>query len=105
MTLRKTSVIGFPRIGKNRELKFASEKFFKGEISEEELKKTAAAIRLYGWEKQQKAGISFIPSNDFSFYDNLLDTAFLLSVIPDRYKQLNLSELETYFAVAHGYQG
>ena len=105
MTLRKTSVIGFPRIGKNRELKFASEKFFKGEISEEELKKTAAAIRLYGWEKQEKAGISFIPSNDFSFYDNLLDTAFLLSVIPDRYKQLNLSELETYFVVAHGYQG
>ena len=105
MTVKKTSVIGFPRIGKNRELKFASEKFFKGEISEEELKKTAAALRLYGWEKQKKAGISFIPSNDFSFYDNLLDTAFLLSVIPDRYKQLNLSELETYFAVAHGYQG
>ena len=84
MTVKKTSVIGFPRIGKNRELKFASEKFFKGEISEEELKKTAAALRLYGWEKQKKAGISFIPSNDFSFYDNLLDTAFLLSVIPDR---------------------
>ena len=105
MTLRKTSVIGFPRIGKNRELKFASEKFFKGEISEEELKKVASELRLYGWKKQQEAGITFIPSNDFSFYDNLLDTAFLLNVIPDRYRQLNVSDLETYFAVAHGYQG
>ena len=98
-------MIGFPRIGKKRELKFASEKFFKGEISEAELVKTAADIRLYGWQKQREAGIGFIASNDFSFYDNLLDTAFLLNAIPERYKQLNLSELETYFAVAHGYQG
>ena len=105
MTTKKTSVIGFPRIGKKRELKFASEKFFKGEISEAELVKTAADIRLYGWQKQREAGIGFIASNDFSFYDNLLDTAFLLNAIPERYKQLNLSELETYFAVAHGYQG
>ena len=105
MTTKKTSVIGFPRIGKKRELKFASEKFFKGEIGAAELEKTAADIRLYGWQKQREAGIGFIPSNDFSFYDNLLDTAFLLNVIPARYKQLNLSDLETYFAVAHGYQG
>ena len=105
MTIKRTSVIGFPRIGKKRELKFASEKFFKGEISEEELKKTAADLRLYGWQKQQEAGISFIPSNDFSFYDNLLDTAFLIGAVPTIYKQLGLSELETYFAVAHGYQG
>ena len=105
MTTKKTSVIGFPRIGKARELKFASEKFFKGEISEAELQKTAAEIRLYGWNKQKQAGISFIPSNDFSFYDNVLDTAFLLGAVPARYKELGLSELETYFAAAHGYQG
>ena len=105
MTTKKTSVIGFPRIGKARELKFASEKFFKGEISEAELQKTAAEIRLYGWNKQKEAGISFIPSNDFSFYDNVLDTAFLLGAVPTRYKELGLSELETYFAAAHGYQG
>lgn len=105
MTTKKTSVIGFPRIGKARELKFASEKFFKGEISEAELQKTAAEIRLYGWQKQKAAGIDFIPSNDFSFYDNVLDTAFLLGAVPARYKELGLSELETYFAAAHGYQG
>ena len=102
---KKTSVIGFPRIGKNRELKFASEKFFKGEISEAELQKVAADIRLYGWQKQKAAGIDFIPSNDFSFYDNVLDIAFLFNVVPERYKNLNLSTLEKYFAAAHGYQG
>ena len=102
---QRTSVIGFSRIGKNRELKFASEKYFKGEISASELEKTAAELRAYGWKKQADADISFIPSNDFSFYDNMLDTAFLLGAIPARYKALGLSPLETYFAAAHGYQG
>ncbi len=101
----KTSVTGFPRIGKNRELKFACEKYFKGELSEDELKKTAAELRAYGWKKQEEAGINFIPSNDFSFYDNMLDTAFLLGAVPARYKALELGSLETYFAAAHGYQG
>ena len=105
MTTKKTSVIGFPRIGKARELKFASEKFFKGEISEADLQKVAAEIRQYGWQKQKATGIDFISSNDFSFYDNVLDTAFLLGAVPARYKELGLSELETYFAAAHGYQG
>lgn len=101
----KTSVTGFPRIGKNRELKFASEKYFKSEISAEELERIAAELRAYGWKKQEESGITFIPSNDFSFYDNMLDTAFLLEAVPVRYKTLKLSSLETYFAAAHGYQG
>lgn len=101
----KTSVIGFPRIGKNRELKFASEKYFKAEISADEFEKTAAELRAYGWKKQAEAGITFIPSNDFSYYDNMLDTAFLFDAVPARYKELGLSALETYFAAAHGYQG
>ncbi len=101
----KTSVIGFPRIGKKRELKFASEKYFSGEISEKELEETAREIRSYGWKKQQESGIDFIPSNDFSFYDNMLDTAFLFNVIPERYRKLSLGFLDTYFAAAHGYQG
>ena len=102
---RKTSVIGFPRIGKKRELKFATEKFFKGELSQKELEETGKELRAYGWKKQQEAGIDFIPSNDFSFYDNMLDTAFLLNAVPSRYTELGLSELETYFAASHGYQG
>lgn len=101
----RTSVIGFPRIGKKRELKFAAEKFFKGEITAEELEKTAKELRSYGWKKQAECGISFIPSNDFSFYDNMLDTAFLLGAVPERYASLSLSPLETFFAASHGYQG
>ena len=63
----KTAVIGYPRIGKNRELKFASEKFFKGEATEAELLETAAELRKGYLLKQKEAGISFISSNDFSF--------------------------------------
>ena len=101
----KTFATGFPRIGKKRELKFAIESYFKGEIGADELEKTAAGIREYGWKKQQSAGITFIPSNDFSFYDNVLDAAFTFGIVPQRYKALNLSKLDCYFAAAHGYQG
>lgn len=101
----KTSVIGFPRIGKNRELKFASEKYFKKEISEAELLSVAREIRKGNWLSQKDANVSFISSNDFSFYDNILDTAVLLNVIPKRYRELGLSGIDTYFAMARGYQG
>ncbi|MCR5701337.1 MAG: 5-methyltetrahydropteroyltriglutamate--homocysteine S-methyltransferase [Lachnospiraceae bacterium] len=101
----KTAVIGYPRIGENRELKFASEKFFKGEISENELNEIAKEIRVQNWFKQLTSGISFISSNDFSYYDNVLDTAVLFNIIPKRYSNLGLSEKETYFALARGYQG
>ena len=101
----KKAVIGFPRIGKDRELKFASEKYFKGEVGEDFLFETAKELRAYGWKKQQEAGIDFISSNDFSFYDNVLDTAVLFNVIPGRYKELGLAETDTYFAMARGYQG
>ena len=101
----KTSVIGYPRIGKDRELKFASEKFFKGELDEKGLLEVAKKIREEDLLAQKNAGITYISSNDFSFYDNVLDTAFLFNVIPQRYKALGLSELETYFAAARGYQG
>lgn len=101
----KTSVIGFPRIGTLRELKFASEKYFRKEISEEQLKETAKELRKTHWNMQKNAGIDFISCNDFSFYDTVLDTAVLLNIIPKRYKELDLSEIDTYFAMARGYQG
>lgn len=99
-----TSVIGFPRIGAHRELKFSSEKYFAKTISQEELEQAAKQIRLDGWKKQAEAGIGFISSNDFSFYDGMLDTAFMLGAIPARYKSLCLSKLDTFFAMARGYQ-
>ena len=100
-----SSVIGFPRVGKLRELKFASEKYFKQEISTEELEQVAKGLREMHWKLQQAAGISHIPSNDFSYYDNVLDLTVLLNALPENYRQLGLSERDTYFAAARGYQG
>lgn len=101
----KSAVIGFPRVGKLRELKFASEKYFRGEIDAEALKATAGELKKEHWEWQKEAGIGYISSNDFSFYDGMLDTAVLLNVIPECYRRLGLSGLDTYFAMARGYQG
>lgn len=99
------AVVGFPRVGKLRELKFASEKYFRGEISKTELKNTAKEIRTENWKRQKEYGIRYISSNDFSYYDGMLDTAVLLNAVPECYKNLNLDELDTYFAMARGYQG
>ena len=101
----QTSVIGFPRIGTLRELKFASEKYFRKEIGSDELEKTAETLRQSHWNTQKAAGIDYISSNDFSFYDLVLDTAVLLGIVPKRYQELKLSDLDTYFAMARGYQG
>lgn len=101
----KSSIIGYPRVGANRELKFWTESYFKNELSKEELLKNAEELRKSQWEIQKKNKIDYIPSNDFSFYDGMLDTAYLLNVIPKMYKDLGLNELDTYFAMARGYQG
>lgn len=100
-----TSIIGFPRIGNLRELKFATEKYFKHQISQERLQTVAKEIREKQWRLLKENGIDLIPSNDFSFYDTLLDSAALFNIIPSRYKELNLSDLDTYFAMSRGYQG
>ena len=101
----KTSIIGFPRVGELRELKFATEKFFRNEISEEILNQTAKELRKKHWQLLVDKGIDFVPSGDFSFFDSTLDTALLLNIIPKRYQTLPLSPLEKYFALARGYQG
>lgn len=100
-----TSVIGYPRIGSLRELKFTLEAYFKGEKTEDEIKALAKELRKEHLTTQKNAGIEFISSNDFSFYDNTLDQAVLLNIVPKRYRELELSELEKYFAIARGYQG
>lgn len=100
-----TSVIGYPRIGKLRELKFAIEAYFKGDKSQDELLTLAKSLRANHWQLQAENKINYISSNDFSFYDAVLDTANLLNVVPKRYQQLALPELGQYFAMARGYQG
>lgn len=101
----KNSIIGYPRIGQDRELKFAIEKYFKNQISESELQEVSKEIRKSQFNIIKNAGVDIIPSNDFSFYDAMLDTAVMLNVIPSEFKKLQLSELDTYFAMARGYQG
>lgn len=101
----RTAVIGYPRVGVLRELKFATEKYFEGILPKEELQDTAVLLRKTHWHTQVENGIDFIPSNDFSFYDNVLDTAVLLNVVPKRYRDLGLDHLDEYFAIARGYQG
>ena len=101
----KTGIIGYPRVGELRELKFITEKYFRKEVSLEELQKTAKDIREKQWKLQKENGIDFISSNDFSFYDGVLDTAFLINAVSKEYKDLSLSKIDTYFAAARGYQG
>ncbi len=101
-----SSSLGFPRIGAKRTLKTALESFWKGDIDETALQDTARTLRAAHWQLQKTAGIHHIPSNDFSFYDQVLDTSALVGAIPPRYhwKGGNV-DLATYFAIARGSKG
>ena len=95
--------LGFPRIGANRELKWAVEAYWAGKIDRDELLARAARIRRGNWEMQMQAGISHIPSNDFSFYDHVLDVTAMVGAVPERYgAKPGPVDLDTYFAMARG---
>ena len=100
----KTNILGYPRVGANRELKKAEEAYWAGKISKQELLDTAALIRKDNWLLQKESCIDLIPSNDFSFYDQTLDLSLCVGAIPERYSNLKNDRLELYFAMAHGYQ-
>ena len=100
----RTNILGYPRIGVNRELKKAEEAYWAGKITKQELLDTASQIRKENWQLQKEAGIDLIPSNDFSFYDQTLDLSLSVGAIPERYNALKDDLLELYFAMAHGYQ-
>src|SRR5262249_55261222 len=100
-----SNISGFPRIGRNRELKFATEGYWRGQTSAEELAATAKSIRVENWKLMQDAGIDLIPSNDFSYYDQVLDTIALVGAVPERYGHGGGNvDLDTYFAMARGRQ-
>jgi 5-methyltetrahydropteroyltriglutamate--homocysteine methyltransferase len=100
-----SNVSGFPRIGPARELKFATEGYWKGGVSAEELLATAKRIRVDNWRFMQEAGVDLIPSNDFSLYDHVLDTIALVGAVPERYGHGGGPvDLDTYFAMARGRQ-
>jgi len=95
--------LGFPRIGRNRELKKATEGYWAGQVSREDLVNTVEKIRQDNWELQQRAGLDQIPIGDFSLYDHVLDTAFAFDVIPQRFRDLHLEDdLALYYGLARG---
>ncbi|MEL6115203.1 5-methyltetrahydropteroyltriglutamate--homocysteine S-methyltransferase [Photobacterium sp. SP02] len=98
--MAKIHNLGFPRIGASRELKFALEKYWKGESSQSELTELATGLRQKHW--QQQSGLDLTPVGDFSFYDQVLDTSFTLGNIPARVEGLAGDELDNYFRVARG---
>ncbi len=101
----QTAALGYPRIGLKRELKKATEAFWKGQLSQDELLRVGREIRKANWQTQRAAGIDVIPSNDFSFYDQVLDTTALLGAVPTRYGwRGGQVDLDTYFSMARGIQ-
>ena len=100
----RTNILGYPRVGANRELKKTEEAYWAGKITRQELLDAAALIRKGNWLLQKESGIDLIPSNDFSFYDQTLDLSLSVGAIPERYDSLKDDKLELYFAMAHGYQ-
>ena len=101
-----TASLGFPRIGRHRELKVALEGFWSGKIAEQDLLETARKLRAENWSLQCDHGITKIPSNDFSLYDHVLDTAVMVGAIPATYGWTGGDvSLATYFAMARGSHG
>ena len=92
--------LGYPRIGAKRELKKALEAYWKGEIDIEALEAAGSDLRARNWAAQAESGVSRIPSNDFSFYDQVLDTTAMLGAVPPRFS--GLTGLDAYFAMARG---
>jgi 5-methyltetrahydropteroyltriglutamate--homocysteine methyltransferase len=104
-----THNLGYPRIGGQRELKKASEKYWAGTLSAAELHQAGTRIKQQNWQLQQAAGLDLIPCHDFSYYDHVLDMSMLVGNIPARYTPLvtrnrDATELDLYFAMARGYQ-
>ncbi|GGH07609.1 5-methyltetrahydropteroyltriglutamate--homocysteine S-methyltransferase [Sphingobacterium alkalisoli] len=104
-----TNNLGYPRVGPFRELKKANEAYWAKKISAEELLQAAKSIRENNWKTQQDSGINLIPSNDFSFYDQVLDLSLTVGAIPERYNSLlnkidRKYNLDLYFAMARGFQ-
>ncbi len=101
-----TSTLGFPRIGRRRELKTSLEDFWAGKSDRQTLLDATAALRRQNWWIQKAAGINYIPSNDFSLYDHVLDMSAVVGAIPSVYRGGDARpSLDTYFAMARGTRG
>ncbi|KAL9616587.1 MAG: hypothetical protein Q9160_008567 [Pyrenula sp. 1 TL-2023] len=100
----QSSVLGFPRMGVNRDLKKATESYWGGKLSKEDLLAEGKRLRLEHWKIQKNAGVDIIPSNDFSFYDHVLDHIQLFEVVTEKYSSHKLGDLDEFFAMGRGLQ-
>ncbi|MCS4136231.1 5-methyltetrahydropteroyltriglutamate--homocysteine S-methyltransferase [Salinibacter ruber] len=99
------SNLGYPRIGAHRELKRAVEGYWKGDLTKDELRDSAQALRESHWATQQELGLDIVPSNDFSYYDQVLDACAMVGAVPERFPWDGTEvDLDTYFAMARGLQ-
>ena len=99
------SNLGYPRIGAHRELKRAVEGYWKGDLTKDELRDSAQALRESHWATQQELGLDVVPSNDFSYYDQVLDACAMVGAVPERFPwDGDTVDLDTYFAMARGLQ-
>jgi len=100
----QSAVLGFPRMGRLRDLKKANEAYWGGKLSREDLLAEGKRLRLEHWKIQKDAGVDVIPSNDFAFYDHVLDHIQMFNAIPERYSKDNLEPIDQYFAMGRGHQ-
>ena len=101
----RSANLGYPRIGAHRELKRAVEGYWNGDLNQDDLRASARALRHANWTAQSESGLDFIPSNDFSYYDQVLDTCAMVGAVPPRFPwDGETVDLDTYFAMARGVQ-
>ena len=96
-----THILGYPRIGEKRELKFALEKYWRGEINQAELKSVGGNLRTKNWGLQAEAGLDFVSAGDFAWYDHVLTTTLLLGHVPKRHRN-GFPDLDTLFNIGRG---
>ncbi|KAF1347860.1 cobalamin-independent synthase [Delphinella strobiligena] len=100
----QSSILGFPRMGRLRDLKKANEAYWGGKLSRDELLSEGKRLRLEHWKIQKDAGVDVIPSNDFAFYDHVLDHIQMFNAAPERYTKHGLEPIDEYFAMGRGHQ-
>lgn len=100
----QSAILGFPRMGVNRDLKKATEAYWGGKISQDELLAEAKRLRLAHWKIQKDAGVDIIPSNDFALYDQVLSHIQDFGAVPERYSSSKLNPVDEYFAMGRGHQ-
>src|SRR5690242_11335895 len=98
-----SGVLGYPRIGGQRELKWALERYWAGQGSETDLQRQSAQIRRENWQAQARAGLAWVTTGDFALYDHVLSLALELGLVPARFGGSDAPrDLDTYFLMARG---